>query len=171
MQNPVQDSATPDEDAPPAMPLHPIALENPVIRPYQDAFSLPWRRAEIAASNGHASARGVAGIYGAAASGGLMNRETMQQLLQPRVEGTRDLVLGQHIRRSAGMILHHDDNYGPEPLAFGHAGAGGSLGFADPVRGFGFGYAMNQMLSGRVSRERRQRLLSAVYECAARSGW
>ena len=29
--------------------------------------------------------------------------------------------------------------------AFGHAGAGGSLGFADPENGIGFGYVMSKM--------------------------
>jgi CubicO group peptidase (beta-lactamase class C family) len=162
------------EATPPVMPLYPIALENPIIRPYQDAFSLQWRRAEIAASNGHASARAIARIYGAAVTRGqdaLLSTQTLQRLLQPRVEETRDLVLGQRIRRSAGMILNHDDNYGPEPRAFGHAGAGGSVGFADPVRRFGFGFVMNQMLSGGFSRQRIQRLLTALYDCAAASGW
>ena len=35
--------------------------------------------------------------------------------------------------------------YGPNPRAFGHPGAGGSLGFADLDANIGFGYTMNQM--------------------------
>ncbi len=34
---------------------------------------------------------------------------------------------------------------GPNPRAFGHPGAGGSIGFADSDARVGFGYVMNQM--------------------------
>jgi CubicO group peptidase (beta-lactamase class C family) len=36
----------------------------------------------------------------------------------------------------------------PNPSAFGHFGAGGSLGFADPAARVAFGYAMNQGRGG-----------------------
>ena len=148
-------------------PLHEIALQNPVIRPYQDASSLPWRRAEIAASNGHASARGVARIYSALVSeaqANLLSPATMAALLKPRVDAEVDLVLGQRLRRGAGVILNSEAMFGPEPGAWGHPGAGGSLGFADPVNQLGFGYVMNQMLGGASGRERTERLLNALYQ-------
>ena len=52
---------------------------------------------------------------------------------------------------------------GPSPSAFGHAGAGGSLGFADRERGIGFGYVMNQMQSGILPDERCTALVRAFY--------
>jgi CubicO group peptidase (beta-lactamase class C family) len=55
--------------------------------------------------------------------------------------------------------------------AFGHPGAGGSLGFADPAEGLAFGYVMNPMQLGLVGDPRAERLVSAVYaSLAARAG-
>ena len=47
--------------------------------------------------------------------------------------------------------------------AFGHVGAGGSIGFADPACGLSFGYAMNAMGSGILLNERGQSLVDATY--------
>ena len=58
---------------------------------------------------------------------------------------------------------------GPEiqlmgPTSFGHAGAGGSLGFADAASGVAFGYVMNQMGSGLLIDPRAARLIQSVKE-------
>jgi CubicO group peptidase (beta-lactamase class C family) len=47
--------------------------------------------------------------------------------------------------------------------AFGHAGFGGSLGFADPKAEMSFGYTMNKMGKGAGLNERGQNLVDAVY--------
>ena len=47
--------------------------------------------------------------------------------------------------------------------AFGHVGAGGSLGFADPQCGLSFGYAMNRMGAGILLNDRGQSLVDAAY--------
>jgi CubicO group peptidase (beta-lactamase class C family) len=47
--------------------------------------------------------------------------------------------------------------------AFGHAGAGGSLAFADPDVGLGFGYVMNQMQLGMTGDRRTETLVAATY--------
>jgi CubicO group peptidase (beta-lactamase class C family) len=46
--------------------------------------------------------------------------------------------------------------------AFGHVGAGGSLGFADPSRGLSFGYTMNRMGAGVLLNERGQSLVDCL---------
>jgi CubicO group peptidase (beta-lactamase class C family) len=47
--------------------------------------------------------------------------------------------------------------------AFGHLGAGGSLGFADPRARVSFGYTMNKQGGGTGLEDRGQALVDAVY--------
>jgi CubicO group peptidase (beta-lactamase class C family) len=48
------------------------------------------------------------------------------------------------------------------PASFGHAGAGGSLGFADPETGVAFGYVMNKMQQNLAADARTLTLIEAV---------
>jgi CubicO group peptidase (beta-lactamase class C family) len=48
------------------------------------------------------------------------------------------------------------------PRSFGHPGGGGSIGFADPDLGVGFGYVMNWMSN---DPRRLDNLLAAVAKC------
>ena len=57
----------------------------------------------------------------------------------------------------------HRARLGPNDAAFGHVGAGGSLGMADPSAGVAIGYAMNRMGPGLLLNERGQSLVDAVY--------
>jgi CubicO group peptidase (beta-lactamase class C family) len=52
---------------------------------------------------------------------------------------------------------------GVGPRAFGHAGAGGSLAFADSEAGLAFGYVMNQMQLGMTGDQRTATLVAATY--------
>ena len=148
-------------------PLHAVALQNPVIRPYQDASSEAWQRAEIAASNGHASARGVAAVYAQVLhpTEPLLSPAALSALTGERVGLTDDLVLGHPIRRGAGVILNTREMFGPNAEAWGHSGAGGSTGFVDPPTGTAFGYVMNQMRDDEGDRSRARRLIDAYYSC------
>jgi CubicO group peptidase (beta-lactamase class C family) len=51
------------------------------------------------------------------------------------------------------------------PRSFGHAGAGGSLGYADPDTEVGYGYVMNQMGNGIAGDPRTVALNDAVRGC------
>jgi CubicO group peptidase (beta-lactamase class C family) len=52
-----------------------------------------------------------------------------------------DQVTQMTTRFSLGFMLPQPGmGHGPNMKAFGHPGAGGSLGFADPVQKVGFGY-------------------------------
>ena len=147
-------------------PLFRFALQNPSVRPWQDACTAPWRRAEIAAANGHGNARGIARIYGALADGErILKRATIAAMTVEEWGMSEDLVLGRPMRRGRGINLNTEGQYGPNPGAFGHNGAGGSIGFADPERRLGVGYAMNQMQPGIEADTRGSRLVRAVFEC------
>ena len=129
-----------------------------------------WRNAEIPSTNTHASARGVAQMYSALLR---ENSITAPRLLPEEVlkEATSeisigdDIVLGRRSRFARGFQIHLPErNFGPNPKAFGHFGAGGSVGFADPVSGVGFGYVMNQM-GPRWQNPRNQGLMDALFAC------
>jgi len=64
------------------------------------------------------------------------------------------------IRNSPG-----EAELGPNPNAFGHGGAGGSVGFADMNENLGFSYSMNNMHAGIDLGPRCGRLVEAVYRC------
>ena len=53
--------------------------------------------------------------------------------------------------------------------AFGHVGAGGSIGFADPSLGLAFGYSMDQMGPGILLNERGQALVDEAYRVVGSS--
>ena len=156
----------------PKMPdLYPISLQNPSIAPYRDASSDVWRRAEIAAANGQANARGIARIYAALANGGLLNGtkiispEAIAESRKLEVDGEMDLVVGVPVRRARGFMLNIEGAYGPFNDSFGHGGAGGSSGFADPHNNVGFGYAMNQMQADAAATPRSMKLVECLYQC------
>ncbi|HYA35968.1 MAG TPA: serine hydrolase domain-containing protein, partial [Candidatus Binataceae bacterium] len=128
-----------------------------------------WRAAELPAVNGHTNARSLARIYGALARGGeldgyrVISRDSISRCYQEQASGP-DQVLGLSTRVSLGFMLSQPGAMlGPNPRSFGHPGAGGSLGFADPDRKIGFGYVMNQMGAGILIDERATALIDAVY--------
>jgi CubicO group peptidase (beta-lactamase class C family) len=53
---------------------------------------------------------------------------------------------------------------GPTTSAFGHAGAGGGLAFADPEHRIGFAYVMNKMEPGVLPGKRCLSLVEAAYQ-------
>lgn len=139
-----------------------LSPNDPVIAPYRHICSPGWRSAEIPASNGHASAEGLAKIY--AAIPDLLSAQTLAQATREQTRGEVDLVLGQPLRRAMGFILNCEDVYfGPEPTAFGHTGTGGSIAFYDPVNNIAFAYVMNQL--HRDGSIRGRALIDALYRC------
>jgi CubicO group peptidase (beta-lactamase class C family) len=135
-------------------------------------FARQMRGAEIPAANGHANARGLAGMYAPLAVGGgsLVDAGTLARMSAVESEGP-DRILVHATRFAQGFMKSidggplHRARLGPSDAAFGHVGAGGSLGMADPAAGVALGYAMNRMGPGLLLNERGQSLVDAVYDC------
>jgi CubicO group peptidase (beta-lactamase class C family) len=129
-----------------------------------------WRAAEVPSANAHGTARGVARIYAALAAGGSLNGTAIADaaaLAAATAEQAygHDLVLGRPSRFGLGFQLTQPERpLGPGQAAFGHFGAGGSLGFCDPDSQVAFGYVMNQM-GPRWQNPRTRALVDAVYAC------
>jgi len=115
--------------------------------------SRQWRAAEMPAANGHSDARSLARIYGALAQGGEIDGVdvlSLEEIDRARVEqsyGDDAVLLGLPSRFGLGFMLDLPEHrIVPQSDIFGHPGAGGSIGFADPESGIGFGYVMNKMI-------------------------
>ncbi len=108
-------------------------------------------RLEMPASNGTGTARSVATAYGVFANGGTrlqIDPATLDSLIAPATsptDGRLDEVLRIETKFSLGVSKPQPGFDFGSPQAFGTAGAGGSLGYADPELKMGFCYAMNRM--------------------------
>ena len=110
---------------------------------------IPFLDSEAPAANGVATARGLAKMYGAIANGG-------------RIDGMRFLSTDL-VRNMTGKPSFRPDFNIMVPLSwhlgyhavpfpgvmpgFGHAGLGGSIGWADPASGMSFGFVHNRLLT------------------------
>lgn len=140
--------------------------------PTGDVNSAAYRSAEIPAGNAHASAHGLATVYGALAGGALVKPATLEEMRRSQsLPGERDLTIGalapqgyEH-RWGLGYMLNQQGQAGPNPRAFGHGGAGGSYAFADPENRLSYAYTMNKYGGGTTGHDPRNTgLVRAVYQ-------
>jgi CubicO group peptidase (beta-lactamase class C family) len=128
----------------------------------------------LPSQGGVSNARGLAGLYAPLARGGapLVDGGTLGDMQAVASASAVDAVLLVGLRFSLGFMKSSDNRRGPagardslilSESAFGHAGMGGSLGFADPAARLSFGYAMNKQGRGVLLNERGQALVDAVY--------
>lgn len=134
------------------------------------------RSASLPSMGGIGTASALAKFYSILAGGGAWNgkpffgNKAMSWMSTRRSQGF-DKILRLETSFSAGFMMDPLDDdgrkirgiLGPAPGAFGHPGAGGSLGFADPDAGIGFGYVMNQMEQGVLPGGRAKALVRALY--------
>ena len=126
-----------------------------------------WRLASPALG-GVGSARGLAKFYS------LLNTPAFSDkvrgwMREEQVSGP-DLILHTATTFTAGFQkdpLHVDGSklrfhYGPSTAAFGHPGAGGSIGLTDPASGWSFGLVLNVIGPGVFPREEILQLVNAA---------
>ncbi|WP_208762252.1 serine hydrolase domain-containing protein [Microbispora bryophytorum] len=125
-----------------------------------------WRAAEIPASNGHATARALATLYGRLVSGAIVGPDVLGRAVAPRSEG-RDEVLRAQTRFALGYMLPCEIRlFAPNPRAFGHSGSGGALAFADPDAGVALAYTPSRLVVSAAGPDPRwQPMVTALYAC------
>ena len=132
-----------------------------------EEWNLPevWS-AEIPAANGITNARSMARMYAAFIGEvdgiRLVSPDTLAKALVRQVFGA-DSVLFFEIPFGLGFMLNGGLMALGSDTAFGHFGAGGSLGFADPDRGIAGAYVMNKMDIGLTGDPRSSTLVAASF--------
>ncbi|NUS17734.1 MAG: beta-lactamase family protein [Streptomyces sp.] len=139
------------------------------ITPPPDENGAAYRAGELSASGGIATARSLARFYASLVGevdGGprLFAPATVTAARTAESEGP-DRVLVVNTLFGLGYMLHGPAAPMLGPGAFGHPGRGGSLAFADPGTGIGFGYVTNGMQRNVTADPRAQTLVRALREC------
>lgn len=127
-----------------------------------------WRRMQQPAANGHGNARSLAGFYTGLLQGQLLDASLLAELTREHAVG-EDRTLLTGTRFGLGTMLDQpkvaNATYGLGPAAFGHPGAGGSIGFADPQRELTFGFVTNTLGPYVLMDPRAQKLARITGEC------
>ncbi len=134
-----------------------------------------YYKAEIGGAGGITNARGQVAMYTPLAcnDGSLISPEHVTRMSRASVATSHDAVLRVPTRFAFGFMKSMDNRgsaaaHGMSVImgdkAFGHVGAGGSIGFADPECGLAFSYTMNRMGDGLLLNERGQALVDAAYQ-------
>jgi CubicO group peptidase (beta-lactamase class C family) len=138
------------------------------------AFSQPdvWNTrqlhaAEVPAANGICDARSLARMYAACIGpvGGvrLLNEEQLKRATTQLTTGPNTVLLDMDIQFGLGFMLRSTMIELGGAHSFGHFGAGGSVGWADPDADLAFGYVMNRMDMGLAGDARSFELINACY--------
>lgn len=135
------------------------------------AYDEMWNRrdvlaAEMPSSNGVGNARALARFYavlvGEVDGMRLLRPETVTAARTIEADGP-DRVLMLPSRYGLGFTLQPMLAPGAGADCFGHPGAGGALGFADPTGHLGFGYVTTRMRFDMTGDPRSRRLVDATY--------
>lgn len=129
------------------------AFTNPTMKPGRFArLNEPAiRRMELPWMNAACTARGLARAYAPFANDGsfcgtrIVSAQAIQRVTSRQSWSEHDRVLHKPLGFSQGFLKEQPHLFSPHEAAFGHSGAGGALGFADPTHRVAFGYVLNQM--------------------------
>lgn len=123
------------------------------------------RSAQIPAANGVTNAASLARMYAALVSEvdgvRLLDADTLERAIAPQVSGPSTVPL-LDIPFALGFMTHSPLSPLLDGRSFGHYGAGGSLGFADPDRRVAGAYVMNAAQLAIAGDARTIGLLAAV---------
>ncbi|MEH6348283.1 MAG: serine hydrolase domain-containing protein [Bermanella sp.] len=135
--------------------------------------------AQIGGAGGISNARSLSRMFMPLANKGLakgnryFSENTVAKMGEVSVATLQDAVLLLPTRFSLGFMKSMDNRKNKPgntesfiigDRAFGHVGAGGSTGFADPDCNMAFAYTMNKMASGILLNERGQALVDGAYK-------
>jgi CubicO group peptidase (beta-lactamase class C family) len=127
------------------------------------------RNFEVPSGGGIGTARGIARAYSAFTTGERelgLRKETLKLLAAPAIcpsRGFYDECLKAPVQFSLGFMKPSAVWPFGNPSSFGSPGAGGSLGFADPEAGVGYGYVTSQMGTTITGDPRDVALRDALY--------
>jgi CubicO group peptidase (beta-lactamase class C family) len=144
---------------------------NPGSAIVHDKKTIYSRDLEVPSGGGVGTARAIAKAYGEFASGGKelsLQKETLDELAAPAVAPTNgffDECMLAEAKFSLGFGKPSETMPFANGSAFGHPGAGGSMGFADPENGIGYAYVTNRMGTKLTGDPRDLALRDALYSC------
>lgn len=131
------------------------ALNDPAVL----ALELPWMNGVCTAD---ALAHLYAAVIGEVDGVRLVRPESLGPVRIRQSWSPRDEVLQKPVGFSQGFVKEQGGLFSPNDAAFGHPGAGGALGWADPDAEIAIGYVMNRM-DWRIRSPRALALTEAVY--------
>jgi CubicO group peptidase (beta-lactamase class C family) len=126
-------------------------VANPGAAICNDAQRIYSRNLEVASGGGVGTARAIARAYSVFATGGQelqLRPETLRLLMAPAIpteRGFYDECMKAEMQFSLGFCKPGPISPFGHAGSFGHPGAGGSFGFADPQAGIGYAYVTNRM--------------------------
>ena len=148
-------------------------VANPGSGIVHDEVTVFARNLEVPSGGGVGTARAIAKAYGEFAFGGAalgIRRETLNELEaspDPPTNGWYDECMKGESKFSLGFMKPCAVWQLNIPEAYGHPGAGGAMGFADPVNEIGYGYITNRMGVSLSGDPRELALRNALYSCIA----
>jgi CubicO group peptidase (beta-lactamase class C family) len=138
---------------------------------YDDMWNTRRLRAcELPSSNGVGDARGLARLYASCIGDGVdgsrtLNPATVAAATTVQAAGPDEVIMTD-TRFGLGFMLGKTFGAANPRTCFGHAGAGGSLAFADPDSGLAFGYVMNDLRFDATGDPRSEGLVRAARAAA-----
>ena len=130
----------------------------------------PVHAAELGAANGITNARSLSRMYAGmigplegADAAPLFTPERLDAVREKQTSGNDACLTVETVFGLGYMLSSPFSPYGG-PGSFGHAGAGGSVGFGDPENGIAVGYVMNKMMMNLSGDPRTRGLIKAAYD-------